>query len=235
MDNRLRVTIILAVASIISITLTFLPIGATLLFPLQLFVTFVHEMCHAMTAWLTGGRVHHITINPDMSGTTITSGGIFWLISSAGYVGTVIVGATCIHLMRKGVSPSWILSGFIALLLIALFYTGVGSIYGTVWSLVFIGAILLMIKYLSQTQLEMAASFISVQLLLNAFYDLKTLFMLSGSAVQTDASNMQGETGIPAVVWACGWIALSGYAAYRILLRKPGTETGAEVEGAGLN
>ena len=55
-------------------------------------------------------------------------------------------------------------------------------------------------------------SFLAVQCVLNALFDLKTVFFLSSSfapAVPTDAVNMAHATGIPAIFWAALWIAVA--------------------------
>src|SRR4029079_11046347 len=56
-------------------------------------------------------------------------------------------------------------------------------------------------------------SFLAVQCLLNAFYDMRALLYLSAfdPAIPTDARNMAEATGgwLPPVVWAAGWALLS--------------------------
>jgi hypothetical protein len=55
-------------------------------------------------------------------------------------------------------------------------------------------------------------SFLAVQCVLNALFDLKTVFFLSSAfapAVPTDAVNMSAATGIPALIWAVLWIVLA--------------------------
>ena len=56
-------------------------------------------------------------------------------------------------------------------------------------------------------------SFLAVQCVLNALYDLRTLLFLSAydSSIPNDATFMSQATGgfIPAVVWALGWSLLA--------------------------
>jgi hypothetical protein len=199
--------------------ISMVPGADTLIYPIKLFVTYVHEMCHALAALITGGSVHEININPDMSGTTMTSGGIQWIINFAGYLGTMLVGVFSIYLLRKNVNASGILSVFLAFSFITMLYTGFHNLFGTIWGMAISAAILVTIVYFSKRVIEFIAAFISIQLLLNAFYDLKTLFVLSGTGTATDALNMQNSTGIPAVVWACLWIGISVYTTYKVLFK----------------
>jgi hypothetical protein len=55
-------------------------------------------------------------------------------------------------------------------------------------------------------------SFLAVQCVLNALFDLKTVFFMSASfepTIHTDALNMARATGIPAIFWTVMWIGLA--------------------------
>lgn len=67
--------------------------------PVDLYLTAWHEAMHASAAWLTGGSVHDIDVHAG-HGTTTTSGGIFPIISMAGYVGTALWGCTLLASLR---------------------------------------------------------------------------------------------------------------------------------------
>jgi len=220
MDNKLRTKAVLLATTIACIFFAIMPFSSSLLYPITLFVTYVHEMCHALAAIITGGHVYGITISPDMSGTTTTSGGVGWLISSAGYVGTVFIGLISIHLIRvhSGLAPV-ILIAFVFIMAIAILFTLGNSFFGTIWGCLIGIGLCVLLNIGPKFLIELVTTFISIQLLLNAFYDLKTLFILSGTGVHTDALNMQNDTGIPAVVWASIWISISVYATYKVLFR----------------
>ena len=66
--------------------------GRTLLYPINLLVTFLHEFGHAMGAIITGGQVVSIRVNPDGSGLATTIGGWRSIILMGGYVGSAIFG-----------------------------------------------------------------------------------------------------------------------------------------------
>ena len=51
-------------------------IGALILYPVTLLVTFLHEFGHAVGAIITGGEVMHLRVNPNGSGMTTTRGGL---------------------------------------------------------------------------------------------------------------------------------------------------------------
>lgn len=69
------------------------------LWPLAWWVTGLHESCHALMAWATGGRVMGIGLD-GQAGVTITQGGWYPGISAAGYVGTAATGALLLRSTR---------------------------------------------------------------------------------------------------------------------------------------
>ncbi len=82
----------LIVAIVATVVCSFLPFGQFLLYPFALFETFVHETMHAAAAVVTGGDVMGMHVNWDTSGLTKTRGGFSPLISTAGYLGALVVG-----------------------------------------------------------------------------------------------------------------------------------------------
>ena len=87
-------------AAILSLVLLNVPVANTLLYPVRLLVTLVHEGGHALATLLTGGGVQQITLEPDGSGLTVSAGGWRPVILSAGYVGAAATGALMLYLLR---------------------------------------------------------------------------------------------------------------------------------------
>jgi Peptidase M50B-like len=78
-------------------------------------------------------------------------------------------------------------------------------------SLISVGLILVA-RFASAKVASFFVSFLAVQCVLNALFDLKTVFFLSSPfalPVHTDAVNMANATGIPAIFWAVIWIVLA--------------------------
>jgi hypothetical protein len=82
----------LILAIIATVVCTFVPFGRFLLYPFALFETFVHETMHAFAAVATGGEVVGMNVNWNTSGLTQTRGGWNIVISTAGYLGSLVVG-----------------------------------------------------------------------------------------------------------------------------------------------
>lgn len=194
-------------ASAVTLALWFVPLVGLALYPIRLFVTYIHELCHAFASVLTLGWPVGIQIFIDTSGVTHTVGGSGLVISSAGYVGTPLVGALLLLFAarRTTVRPALVsLGGVFALSALWLGSNVLAWAGGLV-----IGACLLALGLRGSPRASrFALSFLAIQCMLNALSDLRFLFWLSisGSA-QTDARNMEVATGgfIPAVLWTTAW------------------------------
>ena len=67
-------------------------VGRKIMYPLKLFVTFLHEFGHAFGALITGGEVVGFVVNEYGSGVTTTRGGNRAIIIMGGYIGSAIFG-----------------------------------------------------------------------------------------------------------------------------------------------
>ena len=217
----------LLIATAISVVLWFIPFAEFLTYPFRIFVTFIHEGGHALAALLTGNSVASLSVAVNASGETYTTNGglisqIF--ISSAGYLGAMAFGALLLILIRKAVAARMVLVGsaiyVFALTMIfglikPLFWlSGLSGIPFTLLAGIIISVGLFLIaRFASAKVAAFFVSFLAVQCVLNALFDLKTVFFLSsplnGMTVHTDAQNMAQFTGIPAIFWTVAWIAIA--------------------------
>jgi hypothetical protein len=197
-------------ASGVTVALWFMPYAEVIAYPFRLFVTIVHEAAHVVAALLTGGSVVYVHIHPDGSGVTATRGGWAPIISSAGYIGTVLYGSALLSWCRRprrakaalgatALSVAGMTLAFIRPML------SFGFLVGVAWSLVLGLAVGIASPRLAQFLL----GFLAVQSCLNAFFDLKHLLALSIAEAPTDALAMQELTRVPALVWAFLWSGLS--------------------------
>ena len=75
------------------IVVSFIPV---LNWPFTWIQTFFHEISHGLAAILTGGSVSHIEIHLRGSGLCYTSGGVRFVVASAGYLGASLFGVLLI-------------------------------------------------------------------------------------------------------------------------------------------
>src|SRR5512141_1767924 len=71
------------------------------LYPLRLFVTFVHEAGHGLAAILTGGRFEGFQVFPNGAGLALTRGGSPFLVLQMGYLGAALFGAILLYATNR--------------------------------------------------------------------------------------------------------------------------------------
>jgi len=223
--------LLLLIATVLTVALWFIPYAEYLVYPVRLFVTFVHESSHALVAVLTGGSVQSLTISSDGSGVVYSMGsGLIsqLLTSSAGYLGATAFGVLLLYLIRRNFSPNKLLTAlgiFVGIMTIVFtvispvfnifsLQAAFSSILFTIIAGIFLASALVVLGLYSNLKVaNFAVAFLAVQCLLNSLSDLKTVFVLSspliGSDIQTDAANMQNATGIPGFMWVAIWIGVS--------------------------
>jgi hypothetical protein len=196
-------------ATALTIVVSYLPFGELAVFPLRLFVTFIHEGGHALAALLTLGRVERLVIHPNASGETYTYGGLSFLISSAGYLASTAYGAGLLMLLHDGRRAKAVLTVTAAIILtLTGFFTN--DPFSLFIGIALTGLLIWVAIGWSARWAHFFLSFLAVQCCLNALYDLKTLYLISATTNQrSDAANMQQSTMLPAIFWASFWILLS--------------------------
>jgi len=203
---------LLIISSIITIVLWFIPFFGFLTYPFRLFVTFIHEAGHALAAMASLGGINQILIYANGSGITETIGGSSLLISSAGYLATALAGSGLLLFLRRARNAKIAAIATSMLLLFVTLFFG-GNLLTWIAGLL-LGGGLMWLGLIARPRLtHFVMSFLAIQLLLNAFYDLKTLMYISAfePMMGSDAQNMAAATSgvIPAVVWAVGWTLIS--------------------------
>ena len=220
-DARPQVTTLLF-ATALSLCLWFLPYAEFLAYPFRIFVTFIHEGGHALAAFVTGNSVQSLTVSPDGSGLVYsTNGGLLssLFVSSAGYLGAMTFGALLLWLVRHRVKARAVLaaSGVLVLLLATVF-----GFFAPLWNMSLPGLFTLVAgvvlplglfaaaKYLKPRAATFLVSFLAVQCVLNAVFDLRNVLYASAfSDAHTDAANMAAATGVPSIFWVLFWIVVA--------------------------
>lgn len=199
-----------------------------LLYPLRLFVTFVHEAGHAVAALISGGQVQGFTVNANGSGVAVTAGGNRALILPAGYLGAALFGSLLFLLSNR--TPRW--ASGIAMAL-GVFLIGISAIYGrsdasglpiTLAIGVGFGLVILLVGAKApRVIVQLLLSILAVVTALEAVYDLWYLVGHSGVGrgdVRNDAAAFAQEitpllpAAVIALLWAGIAVAMLGAAVY---------------------
>ncbi len=163
-----------------------------ILAPLKLYTTAIHEMCHGLVTIITGGNIVEVSLDVDGSGHVISQGGIGWLITSAGYIGSALIGGLLICSVNKELFAK------ILLIVIALTVTGVNVIYiDSFFSFAFVSSIIVSIAVIIvclKTKLgPHIAIFLGTILAVDSFRDVKKI--LIQMPYETDAGILARSIG----------------------------------------
>ncbi len=98
---RKKLFIILITALLYWVLVNYVPYGMYIILPVNLFVTFLHELGHSIFAVLTGGSVYEVMIQPNGAGYAVTAGGYAPLVLMGGYIGSALFGNLLLHIGLK--------------------------------------------------------------------------------------------------------------------------------------
>jgi hypothetical protein len=202
--NRTRSQILVLIPLVV---LSFAFWNSIFIYPIKLFVVMLHEFSHGLAAILTGGSVSKIIIDERIGGMAYTMGGWPFIIASAGYLGSMILGSI---ILRTALSARWagVLARFTGLFLIAVSALFVRNVFGLVYGIGFGIVLLILTKWLPRLVLQTFLLYLGAISCLYALVDIQEdLFTLQ--ARQTDASILASMTGIPALAWGVLWGVLS--------------------------
>lgn len=211
---------LLLAASAIAFFLWLMPQTRVFLLPLVYLNTYIHEMCHALAAYVTGGTPTEIKVLQSGSGITPVIGGWMPVVASAGYVGSAVVGAGIIAIARTERGARTVFAVLALTLSVAMVVLVRGDSVGVIAGIGWIAALFLAARFLKGDWAIIGAQFIGIQQCLNALLSIFTLLQIStATELQSDAKIMEKATLIPAVGWALGWAVLSVFLLF-ITLRK---------------
>lgn len=178
-----------------------------IVYPLKIFVVFLHELSHGLAAVATGGSIERIELSPQQGGVCYTAGGIRFFVLSAGYLGSLMWGALLLVLSSRTRMNRGIVGVLGALtLLVTVIY--VRSMFGFAYGLLAGAAMLLVAVKLPEKVSDVLVKVIGVTSCLYAVWDIGS-DVLTRSIPDSDASQLARITFIPAVVWGVLWILVS--------------------------
>lgn len=201
-------------ATLLTALLWLVPYSDYVLYPLRLFVTFVHESGHAVATVLSGGMVDSLTVHPDGSGVTRVRTSPFWswLSLSGGYLGAALFGALMLQVGRlRGVrnagKSALAVAGALVLLAALLWSMNpLTNLFTLATGLALAALLFLTARFASPGAADLLASFLAVQCCLNALLDLRTLLYLTSARLgDNDAVFMSEQYGLPPLFWAGAW------------------------------
>eukprot|EP00548_Thalassiothrix_antarctica_P008533 CAMPEP_0194141082 /NCGR_PEP_ID=MMETSP0152-20130528/10561_1 /TAXON_ID=1049557 /ORGANISM="Thalassiothrix antarctica, Strain L6-D1" /LENGTH=440 /DNA_ID=CAMNT_0038839599 /DNA_START=21 /DNA_END=1343 /DNA_ORIENTATION=+ len=197
----------LLIASVVFIILLNLETGRFVLYPFELFTTWVHEMSHGTAAMLMGGKIADLVVNKNGSGycSYSISGGKDWqfaFVASAGYTGAAFWGCILLLFRRTTLGPTiGTIGAGAAMILSVILY--IRDEFGVI-VLVSEGLVLMLCGWcLPAMLLDWLYSFLGIVCTNNAIEDIRNLY---GHDEGTDAHAVANLWGQDANYWATIWL-----------------------------
>ena len=173
-------------------------------YPIKIFVVFLHEISHGLAAIATGGEIARIELSFDEGGACVTHGSRF-LILSAGYLGSLVWGAVLLVVGARSRYDRVVVGALgVFTLLVTLVY--VRSIFGVAYGTAAAGALLLAARFLPDA---FSDGLLKVVGIVSCFYAVRDIAsdVLLRSIPGSDAHALAELTRVPAVAWGAIWIA----------------------------
>ncbi|MEO5510983.1 MAG: M50 family metallopeptidase [Longimicrobiales bacterium] len=188
------------------------------IYPLKIFVVFLHELSHAIAGALTGGHVESITLSPREGGATFVSGGNRFLMLSAGYLGSLFWGLLLLRAASgRGRMPRTVL-GILAITLLLATAVLVRSGFGIIFGIVFGITLFFASRRLPANGVASVLTVLGLTSALYALLDIRDDVFARPSA-PSDANMLAQLTGIPTLFWGCVWTAIALFACWVMLRR----------------
>ena len=195
----------------IALLLIFIAIGflwnTLFVYPLKIFVVFMHEVSHGLAAMATGGRIVEIQINPQQGGHALTQGGSrFWTLT-AGYLGSLLWGGLILLLAARTRFDKAI-SILIGIGMVAISIGFGESTFTYLFGIGFGVALVAIGFYLPETVNDWTLRIIGVTSCLYAILDIKS-DVLDRANLRSDARMLSEITGIATEIWGILWILIA--------------------------
>jgi hypothetical protein len=188
------------------------------IYPLKIFVVFLHELSHGLAAIFTGGSITRIEITSNQGGVCYCGGGSRFLTLSAGYLGSLLWGVGLL-LIAEG-RRFWHLVTLMALgaIVVAVSVLYIRSPFGLAFGVLFGLALIGMAKYLPLEIQTIALRVVGLTSCLYAILDIKS-DILDRPQLRSDARMLAELTGVPTLVWGLFWTGIALAVSWWLLRR----------------
>lgn len=175
--------------------------------PLKILIVFLHEFSHAGMTVLTGGDVISLSISPNQGGMVVSRGGSRFLILTAGYLGSLLMGLALLFGALQTHADRAIMATFGALMLaVTLLYIrepfAIAFCIGTGL------AMLLTARFLPHDVNDLILRVIGLTSMIYVPYDIFS-DTIQRSELRSDARMLAEEFGGATVLWGGIWLVIS--------------------------
>lgn len=190
----------------------------TIVLPLKILVVFFHELSHGLAAILTGGSIERIEVIRQQGGLCVTRGGNSFLITSAGYLGSLFWGGVILVLAARTRWDRTVSKAIgVVLVVSTLLWVRPMLSFGFFFGLAAGIGITAIGHFLPQRVNDYFLKFVGLTSCLYVLFDIKD-DILDRPELRSDARILAEATGIPTLLWGVLWIVVAVIAAGFFLL-----------------
>ncbi len=203
----------LIIAGIILFSILFW--DSVFIYPIKFFVVILHETSHAIVTIITGGTVKSIYITSYLGGITKSNGGNSLLIASAGYIGSLIIGALLFisaYNIKVRTITTKVLSIILLLITVGYLKGSLSVFFGLMVSIFFF----FLPEYFNKVFASFFLKFIGLISCLYVLTDIKN-DLITTSIRETDAQIIEFITGIPSLAVGFLWLVISLLTVYFLI------------------
>ena len=183
--------------------------------PLKIFVVFLHELSHGLAAVLTGGQIEELSVTAAQGGLAVTRGGSRFVILTAGYLGSLILGAALLMAALRSNADRMIVGACgLGMALVTVLF--VRDFFAVGFCLAFGMALLAVARFLPDQVSDMALRVIGLSSLIYVPYDIFD-DTIARSGLRSDAYMLAELVGGPTIFWGGLWLVVSFWVIYLVL------------------
>ena len=196
------------------------------IYPLKILVVFFHEMSHALATLLTGGSVQEMEVTLFQGGHVLSSGGSRFIILNAGYLGSLIIGAT-IYLLALHTRWDRTVSALLGVIILIISLLFVRNLFGFIFGVISGGGLLLLARYSNESINDMVLRVVGLTSMIYVPLDIFS-DTISRSYLRSDARMLAEEFGGATLLWGSIWIIISVLIVYKVVKTKTPLSTQKE-------
>ena len=177
-------------------------------YPLKVFVVFLHEISHGLAAVATGGSIQQITLSPRLGGACYCPGGNAFLTLSAGYLGSLMWGGVILEAGQRAGRKCHRVVRILGVCVVLLTFLFVRGIFGFSFGVLFGLGLVFLAQQLSAKANRTLLTVLGLTSCLYAVLDIKG-DILDRPHLPSDAFMLAELTGVPTLAWGVLWITVA--------------------------
>jgi hypothetical protein len=189
------------------VSLVFALWATPVVFPLKILIVFLHEVSHAGMTVFTGGDVISLTLSADQGGAVWSRGGSRFLILTAGYLGSLLIGLALLIGATRSHADRVIMGAFgLLMLIVTALYVRDG--FAVMFCLGTGAFMLLTAWFLPHDVNDLILRVIGLTSMIYVPYDIFS-DTIARSNLRSDARMLAEEFGGATMLWGGVWLCIS--------------------------